>query len=249
VSAYAAREITKYLSVPADRLRVTLEGVSSVYRPSESVDDVRAAAARAGVPAGARWLMYVGGFGPHKHVPAIVRAHARVVQQSAANPPLLLLAGPQGAGFHEDLEAIRDTIRECGTEQLVKWVGYLPDEELRHLHTGAIALVLISAAEGFGLPAVEAARCGTPVIATTESPLPQILEGGGFFVSPGDWEATSAAVLRLLADESARRAMGEKALERASSLSWDRAARVALQALEEAGSVAEKLGSNAHVRT
>jgi glycosyltransferase involved in cell wall biosynthesis len=87
------------------------------------------------------------------------------------------------------------------------------------------------------------------VIATTESPLPQILEGGGFFVSPGDWEATSAAVLRLLADESARRAMGEKALERASSLSWDRAARVALQALEEAGSVAEKLGSNAHVRT
>lgn len=249
VSAYAAREITTYLGVPADRMRVTLEGVSRVYRPSDSEADVRAAALRAGIPNGARWLMYVGGFGPHKHVPAIVRAHARAARAVPGQPLMLVLAGPQGAGFHEDIEAIRAAIRECGTDALVRWAGYLPDEELRHLHSGALALVLISAAEGFGLPAVEAARCGAPVIATTESPLPQILEGGGVFVTPGDEGATARAIEGLVRDEPARRQMASRALERASALSWDRAAHVVVEALEEAASGAEKTGSNAHVRT
>jgi glycosyltransferase involved in cell wall biosynthesis len=117
---------------------------------------------------------------------------------------------------------------------------------VRHLHCGAVALLLPSASEGFGLPAVEAARCGTPVIATTESPLPQLLEGGGLFVQPGDVGVLTAAIDRMMSDENGRRAMGRQALERASALSWTRAARVALGALEEVGSSAEKLELSTH---
>ena len=106
---------------------------------------------------------------------------------------------------------------------------------MRHLHSGAVALMLVSASEGFGLPAVEAARCGTPVIATTESPLPQILEGGGLFVKPGDTTAMAMAIEQLLVDEPRRRALGSRALERALTLSWPRSARVALDTLEEVG--------------
>jgi glycosyltransferase involved in cell wall biosynthesis len=235
VSDYAAAQISEHLGIPSDRIRVTLEGVSAAYRPSDSDAEIHGAAARVGVPHAARWLIYVGGFGPHKHLDVLVRAHAQVSSRRA-EPLVLLLAGSEDDGFHQDVEGIRRTIRECGTEDLVRWVGYLPDEELRHLHTGALALVLVSASEGFGLPAVEAARCGCPVIVTTASPLPGVLDGGGLFVEPGSVSALVAALDRLLADEEARRAMGRRALERASALSWSRSAQAALDAVEDAAS-------------
>jgi glycosyltransferase involved in cell wall biosynthesis len=108
------------------------------------------------------------------------------------------------------------------------------DDELRHLHAGARALVLPSAAEGLGLPAVEAAACGTPVIATTASPLPQLLEGGGFFVDPGDDVGLAAAMRTLATDDALRADLGERARMRAALLTWERAAQQALAVLREA---------------
>src|SRR5262249_44900546 len=105
---------------------------------------------------------------------------------------------------------------------------------LRHLHSGAVALVLPSENEGFGLPAVEAAACGTPVIATTESPLPGLLEGGGLFVPPRDERALATAIERPARNEPLRRSLGARAREQALALSWPRGARAALDALEEA---------------
>ena len=252
VSPYAAREIAQYLRVPLERMRVTLEGVASSYRPGDSEADIQAAADRARLPSGARWLMYVGGFGPHKHVDVIVKAHAEVVdrqKQRGERPVMLVLVGHCRDGFHTDVSGIRAVVKQCGTEHLVRWVGFLPDAEVRHLHCGALALLLVSASEGFGLPAVEAARCGTPVIATTESPLPELLEGGGLFVRPGDHAALVAAIDQLATDDRARRAMGARAQQRASELSWSRAGRIALAALEEAANMAEKVESKAHART
>ena len=91
-----------------------------------------------------------------------------------------------GDVFHGARKTIRDAIEICGTDSLVHWTGFVADDDLRRLHSGAAALVMPSANEGFGLPAIEAAACGAPVIATTESPLPQLLEGAGIFVRPGD---------------------------------------------------------------
>lgn len=248
VSEYAADEVSAYLGVPRARLRVTLEGVAEAYQPSESQGQIREAAARVGLPPGARWLTYVGGFGPHKYVDVLVRAHARVAAARKTAPPFLVLSGPGADGFHTDVAAVRRAVSECGTEHLVRWAGYCSDQELRHLHSGAVALMLVSASEGFGLPAVEAARCGTPVIATTESPLPQLLEGGGLFVKPGEVGPIADAIERLLSDENARSAMGARARQRAAALSWPRAARVALDALEEVADARENSTANAHAR-
>jgi len=93
---------------------------------------------------------------------------------------------------------------------------------------------LPSANEGFGLPAVEAAACGTPVIATTRSPLPELLAGGGVFVAPADVAAMAATLERWLADEPARAALGRIARERAAALTWPAAAARALACLREA---------------
>ena len=234
VSDFARDELMAVLGVPRDRIRVAVEAPAPTYRPSPPAE-VAAAAQRLGLPPGARWLTYVGGFSPHKHVDVIVRAHGALARQCGAAAPFLLLIGAtSGDAFLGDQPRIRQAIAEAGTEALVRWTGFVPDEELRPLHTGSIALLLPSACEGFGLPAVEAAACGAPVVATTASPLPQLLEGGGLFVPPGDQAALTAALGQLVAHEPARRAMGARARERAAALTWDRCARDALATLREA---------------
>lgn len=236
VSEHARREVSRVHGVPAEKLRVAVEAPSSDYRVRDPEAEILAAAARAGVPSGARWLVYVGGFNPHKNVDVVVRAHARAVAALGAEPPLhlVLVGDAERDVFHRGVEEIRAAVAEGGTGALVHWAGYVPDEELSFLLSGALALVLISEAEGFGLPAVEAAACGCPVIATTDSPLPELLAGGGFFVRPGDLEGTTSAILALAGDPGTRERMGRMALERARRLSWSAAADAALDALRQA---------------
>jgi glycosyltransferase involved in cell wall biosynthesis len=235
VSDYSKREINTVLGVPADRIRVATEAPASAYRPAEGAE-IEGARASIELPPGARWFIYVGGFNPHKHVDDVVRAHAAVVRtMPKEKAPHLLLVGSLDADvFHGSQPAIRGAIEECGTTELVHWLGFVPDEALRPLLAGALALVMPSEREGFGLPAVEAAACGTPVIATTESPLPDLLEGGGLFVRPRDAHALVVAMKSLATDESRRRALGARARERAAALDWTQGARSALAALREA---------------
>ena len=235
VSEFSRRELAAVLGIPPGIIRVAGEAPAPIYRPSETAEQVRAVARKVGVPDGARWFIYVGGFNPHKNVDSIVHAHGAAARRFRDTPLYLLLVGSADRDvFHGDLGTIEAAIAEEGTGDLVKWTGFVADEDLRHLHTGALALAIPSQCEGYGLPAVEAAACGTPVVATTASPLPEILEGGGLFVPPGDVGALSAAFGALLEDEPRRRSMGRRAREQTSRLSWSSSAEVTLQALREA---------------
>jgi glycosyltransferase involved in cell wall biosynthesis len=234
VSEYAAGELATVMGIRPDRIRVSGEAPADSFRPIEQPHVIRAAAERAGLPPDARWFMYVGGFNPHKNVDLLVRAHAKLARTCDSSPPYLLLVGPlKNDRFYADPARIREAIAAAGTEDLVIWLGFVADEELRYLNSGALAVVLPSESEGFGLPAVEAAACGTPTVATTESPLPDLLAGGGLFVKPGDVDALESALARMLRDD-ARHEMGRVARERAEQLSWERSARLTLDALYEA---------------
>jgi len=234
VSDFAAREIADVLHLPPARIRVATEAPSALYRPSESRAQIEAVAARVGLPPAASWFLYVGGLNPHKYVDTIVAAHARVLANRTGQRPYLVIAGPGTRDvFLANRAAVDQAIAAHGTADHVRWTGFLEDEDLRHLHSGALALLLVSASEGFGLPAVEAAACGTPVIATTASPLPELLAGGGLFVEPRDINGIAAAMQQLMDDEPGRLALGAIAKHRAGLLSWDRCARAVLSAIEE----------------
>lgn len=235
VSDYAAGELVDVLGIRRDRIRVAPEAPSADYWPSDNAADIQSAAARIGLPPSARWFLYVGGLNPHKYVESLIAAHAAVVRDTSGSKPYLVLAGPAERDvFHASDGSIREAVAHHGTGDLLRFTGFVPDAELRHLYSGAVALLLVSASEGFGLPAVEAAACGTPVIATTASPLPDLLRGGGIFVPPGEVPAIAAGMRRLLDDETARLTLGHAARHRAAALSWDRCARLVLSAIEEA---------------
>lgn len=235
VSDHAAKDVATVLGVSRNRLRVALEAPSSEYRPSVSATEVATAAERVGLPADARWFIYVGGFNPHKNVPAIVRAHAALARELGNAAPYLLLVGTRDRDvFQTEGADIEKAIDDAASRSLVKWTGFIEDATLRHLHSGALGLVLVSESEGFGLPAIEAAACGTPVIATTDSPLPDLLPRGGIFVVPGDDSSLLDAMRTLATDENKRLELGMNARADAKQLTWERGARAALTALREA---------------
>lgn len=235
VSEYSADEISDVHGIPAEKLRVAGEAPSPEYRPPADRSEVTAAARRIGLPEGGRWFTYVGGFNPHKRLDVLIEAHARLLAEDPAEAPYLVLVGSRDSDrFHDNLAELEELIARRGTGDRVVWTGFLPDRDLRALHAGALALVLPSEAEGFGLPAVEAAACGTPVVATRRSPLPRLLDGGGIFVEPGDTGALAGALRTLARDEETRSRMARRAERRAGELSWDRSARSTLAALREA---------------
>ncbi len=236
VSPFAARELTEVYGIAPERLRVALEAPAAAYRPSDDAEAIARIAATTGVPRGTPWFVYVGGISPHKHVDVAVRALGRLGAGGDGGPaPHLVLVGPTAEDvFHSAGAAVAAAAREAGVVHRVHHAGFLPDAELRHLLSGSVALLLPSENEGFGLPAVEAAACGTPVVATLASPLPALLRGGGFFVAPRDEPALAASMRRLMDEPETREAMGRCARARAGALSWATTADATFDALEEA---------------
>jgi glycosyltransferase involved in cell wall biosynthesis len=131
VSDFASRDLTRYLGIPARKIRVATEAPAPAFQPVPDAGRLAELKRGLGLPEDARWFIYVGGFNPHKHVDAIVRAHASIVRE-VANPPYLLLVGTvDGDVFHGSQGVIRRAIHESGTEHLVKWTGFDPAEQLR----------------------------------------------------------------------------------------------------------------------
>jgi len=228
--------LERILRIPRSRIKVASEAPSTSFYPvnEEESRDILSTVVGDPVP-GRRWFTYVGGFNPHKNVPVLIRAHAALTREMGDDAPLLLLVGAHDHDdFFSDVPAINEAIAHEGTASMVKWTGFLEDEVLRSIHSSAIALVLPSDAEGFGLPAVEAAACGSPVIATRESPLPDLLEGAGFFIDPRDETALLSAMRDLAANAGLRQRCSLAALAAARNLTWERGASVALAAIREA---------------
>jgi len=230
VSEYARRQIAETFAMPAERIFVTPEAPSPEFKP---VANAAAAAAKAlatrGIPDDP-YFVYVGGFNPHKNVAGLVRAFAVASEDNAAR--LLLVGDYQGDVFHQDLASIRAEIERNRVGARVHWLGFVPDAELRVLYAGALAAVLPALEEGFGLPAVEAAACGAACIATRESPLPEVLAGGGFFFDPSDGNQLAEGLRRALNAPAERAAWATAALERAGRLTWEETARATRAALE-----------------
>jgi len=239
VSEYAAGDLERILHIPRSRIVVASEAPSTSFYPMTDEEKHNNAAslqsALGGFPADRRWFTYVGGFNPHKNVPALIRAHSALARELGDEAPILLLVGGRDHDdFFSDVPAITEAIQREGTESIVRWTGFLEDDLLRSIHSLSIALVLPSEAEGFGLPAVEAAACGSPVIATRESPLPELLPGAGFFIAPHDEEALTSAMRELATNAELHHQCSRAALKAARDLTWERGASAALGALRDA---------------
>lgn len=225
VSEHSKRGITEYFRVAPERVHVVGEASDPAFRVLEHPEPT-ARLGELGLDGPGRTVVYVGGFNPHKNLETLVAAFAGITTRPDLDEVRLVLVGEyKNEVFHSYYGTIRRQAEELGLGNRVVFTGFLPDDELAVLLNRATVLALPSLLEGFGLPAVEAAACGCPVIATTASPLPDLLGQGGLFVSPTDGAGWERALLEVLRSPELRAKMREEGLAAARRLTWDEAAR------------------------
>ncbi len=229
VSQASRRAISAWSGWPDRKIAVITEGPDPIFQPRG--DDFRAGAVldRLAIPQDAPFLLYVGGLSPHKNLLRLVDAFA----QSAPAETRLVLTGDIHDVFHTHVPQIRSAIARHHLNDRVIMTGFVPDEDLVFLYSRASALVLPSLLEGFGLPAVEAMACGTPVLSSLAGSLPEVVGRAGVYFDPNDIGSIAQAIRSFMGDPALRHELAGLAREQSSLFSWDRSARALLDCFDE----------------
>lgn len=229
----AARVIADSQATRADLIRLYQadpERVVVVYpgrdESFEQADPGAIAAVKARHNIRGQYLLFLGTLQPRKNLARLVDAFARL--EPASHDLQLVLAGKKG-WLTDDLFT---RLKSLGMERRVVFTGYVTDEDKAALLSGALALVYPSLYEGFGLPVLEAMACGTPVLTSNVSSLPEVAGDAALLVDPLDTDAISAGMSRLTTDADLRDTLVEKGHAQVARFSWADAAREILQVLE-----------------
>lgn len=224
VSEHARRGIVERFRLPPEEVHVVGEASDPVFRQVESPRLCERLAAR-GYSAAKRSVIYVGGFSPHKNLLALIDVIAELCSDPAYADLQLVFVGATDDVFNSYLDEVVAHVAAQRLAERTIFTGFLTDEELVQLLNTTTVLALPSLLEGFGLPAVEAAACGCPVVATTESPLPSLLARGGLFAAPTDRAAWRANLAEVLSNSERRDELARGAVLDAQQLTWKAAAK------------------------
>ncbi|MGH9672603.1 MAG: glycosyltransferase family 4 protein [Bryobacteraceae bacterium] len=232
VSAVAREGIVRRFGVDPDRVKVAGEAADPVFRIMEHPAPTERLLSP-GFDASRRHVVHVGGFSPHKNLAALVEAFRSLAASPEFDDCDLWLAGDtEGDTFLTEVRALRARTASAGLASRIVFTGFLPDQDLVALLNLASVLAMPSLMEGFGLPAMEAAQCGCPVIAAGNNPAARMLGAGALLVDPPDAKSLEGALRRVLVSGVLRASMGRTGLEASRHLSWDTAARTLLGFME-----------------
>ena len=231
VSETAKAAVRDQFGLADSRLRVVSDAVGPAFQPTPDTPERRSLLAARGIEPGQKYLLYVGGISPHKSIETLIDAHAELTKDDAHRGLRLVLVGDYKHDvFFSSYEALR---QRAGAAPI--FTGFVPDAELPHWYSAAEAVVLPSVDEGFGLPAVEAMACGTPVVASRGGALPEVVHDAGLLFEPRDPAALVTALRSLMTDATLREALSARGLERAAEYTWCASARAAIATFKEVG--------------
>ncbi|MCB9438313.1 MAG: glycosyltransferase family 4 protein [Anaerolineales bacterium] len=216
-------DLVKHYQIPAEKIRVVYPGVDDSLRPV--TDPQQLAHVRAKYGLNERYLFFLGTLQPRKNIERLVKAYARWWLRSNTTDVQLVLSGNAGWLYQEAWTA---------NIEGVHLTGYVADEDVAALYSGAIALVFPSLYEGFGFPVLEAMRCGTPVICSNTSSLPELVGDAALLVDPTSTDDIATAIGRLVKDDALRQDLITKGYQQAAQFTWQRTAEQTLAVLEEA---------------
>jgi glycosyltransferase involved in cell wall biosynthesis len=185
------------------------------------------------------FLLYAGNVRRHKNVPRLVEAFAVLRGQLAEHPvykDLRLVLIGDTISQHP---AVRQAVMKSRVEPLVRFLGFVPFETLRCFYESAAAFVFPSRYEGFGLPPLEAMACGTPVITSNVSSLPEVVGDAAVLINPENVFDIARGIREVLLDETLRAELIRRGHAQAARFSWDRTAREALEIYREAAAAGE----------
>ncbi len=216
------RDLLEICGIPGERVTVTPYGVDHIFKPVTQAPVIDAVCEELGIRQ--PYLLFVGVLQPRKNLLRLLQAYGQLRSEDASAPPLVI-AGKRGWMEAEVL----NTAESLGLRACVQLVDYVPDHCLPALYSGATALVYPSLYEGFGLPVLEAMACGTPVVTSDVSSMPEVLGDAGILVNPLEVTSIAEGMRRVRSATIAERTeWRQRGLWRASQFSWSRTAALTL---------------------
>ncbi len=212
VSEYTRQELMEWAGVPASSVRVVYNGVDPLrYHPEVSPH----------LP-GYPYVLYVGNHRPHKNLPALIHGFARA---RLAPDVRLVLSGAENPG----LRAIAGAL---GVSGRVVFAGSIPEQVLPSYYRGAVATALVSHYEGFGLPIIESMACGTPVVTSNLTAMPEVAGGAALLINPHAVDEIAEGLSRVF-EPTERAQLAERGLQRAAGFRWHTAASAVMALLKD----------------
>lgn len=226
ISEHTKSDLINYLNAPPDLITVTPLAADPDYRAitdSSMLDEVRN---KYKLPR--QFVLFVGSLEPRKNVKTLLKAYA-ALSAPVKKEFSLVIAGAKG-WLNSD---IPELVKELGIKDRTVFPGFIDMADMNALYSAASLFVYPSLYEGFGLPILESMACGTPVITSNTSSMPEVAGDAARLIDPTDTDELASALASILMDESCRKKMRQMGLERASLFSWEKCARETLAVYEK----------------
>jgi alpha-1,3-rhamnosyl/mannosyltransferase len=222
ISEYSRSEIARWFRIPIERIEVIPLGVDECWFRTPSATKVKRVRESHDLPE--NFFLFVGTLQPRKNVARLIQAHRSLPQVTRREFPLVI-AGRSGWGCDDVVQTL-----QTGDSAELRWLRYLPEDDLVAVLSAATGFVLPSLCEGFGLPVIEAFAAGIPVVAANTTALPEVTKDAALLVDPLNIEAIGDAMRRLAEDQGLAEELRESGLARARKYTWERTAELTLAA-------------------
>lgn len=226
LSAWSKADLMAHHGLSPDAVTVTPLAPDPALAPATEAE-VTALRSRLALPGS--YVLYLGINKPHKNLPTLLAAWPSVTERVASAglaPPTLVVAGPWDPRY----DALRSGLSAGGPSRAVRFLGPVHEADLRALYSAAAVFAFPSRYEGFGLPPLEAMACGTPVVASDATSLPEVVGDAAILVGPDDIAGWAEAISAVLSDSSLAERLRERGLARSASFTWRRTAGATLAA-------------------
>ena len=232
-SEFTKKEFIRLVpSINKDKITVTHLAAGSGFQPDKDAARNRSIRGKYGIPQDKRYFLSLCTIEPRKNLIFAVRNFITFVREKNITDLVFVLSGGHWEQFSQEiLKEISDFDNQ---NSIIIQTGYVDEEDLSSLYSNAECFVYVSKYEGFGLPPLEAMRCGTPVISSNAASLPEVVGDAGIMVDPQDDLALTEAYEKVYSDKRLREALSRKGIEQARKFSWEKCTDIMLESFKRA---------------
>ena len=224
VSEFSRQGIIEHFGISGENIRVVSEAADKDFRPIHETNLLSDKLVPFGLDISTRYILYVGGIAPHKNLSTLINAYSGLIKDSRHNDIKLVLVGDYESDVFLVDNNLKVLIKKLHITDNVIFTGFISDEELVCFYNAALVFVLPSFMEGFGLPAVEAMACGTPVIGSKTTALPEVVGEAGLFFDPNKPDELLEHLTIIIENGELRKKLALRSIQRASTFSWQKSA-------------------------
>lgn len=224
VSHHSKNDLIKYLNAPKDKIEVIYNGKGEAFKPLDK-EEIEGITTKYQLPH--EFILSVGGLHPIKNIPRLLQAYQLALKDGLKHN--LVIVGVPMDRSHE----IFQTLKVLGIEEKVIFTGPVPEKDLVALYNAADLFVYPCLYAGFGIPPLEAMACGTPVITSNNSSLPEVVDDAGLLINPYNTTELAQSINALISDDETRKKLIKKGLKRSKLFKWSDTAIKTLEIYEQ----------------